>query len=412
MQRQRIILISSILAALLVGFGGGFLFFRETEREPVDTIVRDVINRDSGNTTAVDFRLFWQVWDALHAQFVDRDTLDAQKLVYGAISGMVDAAGDPYTVFLEPITSKKFQEEVSGSFSGVGMELGSREGVITVIAPLKDSPAIRAGILAGDILLKVDGSVTDRWSVEEAVGRIRGKKGTTVHLTLMRDGVDDFIEVDIVRDTIRVPAVEWRMLDNNIAYLQLMSFNANVDGEFVKAAQELSAAGATGLIVDVRNNPGGLLDSAVNIAGWLLEPDSLVVVEKFNDGSTEQMRAKGNARLLALPTVVLINGGSASAAEIIAGALHDNRGLQLIGEKTFGKGSVQQLEDFFNGSTLKVTVAKWLTPNGVSISDTGISPTIAIPMDPADFPVKGWELGTVGKDPQLDRAIEFIGTLR
>ena len=409
---QRIISIIAILVSLGLGFSGGFYYFKYQNSKTVDAIITQVINKEDGKSPAVDFSLFWQVWDRLHERFVDKDKLDTQKLVYGAISGMVGAAGDPYTVFFEPVTSQKFQEEVSGAFSGVGMEIGQKNGAVTVISPLKDSPSMRAGVLAGDLVVKVDGKSTEGWSVEEAVSHIRGKKGTTVHLTLLREGTDGYIELSIVRDTIKIPAVEWHMLDNKVAYLEIISFNANVDAEFIRAAQELTSAGATRLIIDVRNNPGGLLDSAVNISGWLLKNDSLVVTERFSDGSSNEMRTKGAARLSGLPTVVIMNGGSASAAEILAGALHDDRGIELIGEKSFGKGSVQQLEDFYNGSSLKVTVAKWLTPKGVSISETGISPTTEVKIDPAEYKAKGWVIGTVGKDPQLDAAIAHVLELK
>ena len=409
--RSRAILIISVLLALGAGFAGGFGYFKFRNAENVDAIIQKVVNKDGGQGAAVDFGLFWQVWDRLHERFVGQKQLDSQKLVYGAISGMVAAAGDPYTVFFEPVTSKKFQEEVSGSFSGVGMEIGRRDDLITVIAPLKDSPAMRAGVLAGDIVVKVDDADSAGWTVEEAVNRIRGKKGTTVHLTLFREGVEDYLELSIVRDNIKISAVEWKMLDDHIAYLQIMSFNANVDSEFERAARELTAAGATRLIVDVRNNPGGLLGSAVNLAGWFLKPDSLVVSERFSDGTQEELRSDGSGKLASIPTVVLINGGSASAAEILAGALHDVRHLELVGEQSFGKGSVQQLEDFYNGSSLKVTVAKWFTPNGVSISDTGIQPTVEVIMEPSKYKEAGWQFGTAGKDPQLDKALELVRKL-
>ncbi len=407
MQRQRIIFILAVLCALGVGFGAGFWYVNHgIEQE--DAIITEVTNIDVGKSKAVDFSLFWQVWDRLHDRYVDTDTLDAQKLVYGAISGMVAAAGDPYTVFFEPVTSKKFQEEVSGAFSGVGMEIGLRNDALTVIAPIRDTPAMRAGIKAGDVVLKIDGKSTEGLSVEEAVSRIRGKKGTSVMLTLSRVGADDLIELTLVRDTIRVPAVEWKMLDGAIAYVQIFSFNGNVDTEFVSAAQELRSAGAQKLIIDLRNNPGGLLDAAVSIAGWMLPTDSLVVQERYSDDLTDESRTHGNAQLAKLPTIVLINEGSASASEILAGALHDIRDIRLVGEQSFGKGSVQQLEDFYNGSSLKVTVAKWLTPNGVSISDTGIAPTVEVKLDPKDPDAKTWELSTPGKDPQLDKAIELL----
>ncbi|MEK7638366.1 MAG: S41 family peptidase [Patescibacteria group bacterium] len=412
MQRQRLILIIAVIAALCAGFGGGYGYFRQQNAQNVDAIIKQVINKDQGKVAAVDFSLFWQVWDKLHDRFVDKEKLDSQKLVYGAIEGMVAAAGDPYTVFFEPVTSKKFQEEVSGAFSGVGMEIGKRNDVITVIAPIKDSPAMRAGIKAGDVVVKVDDMPTDSWSVEEAVSRIRGKKGTTVKLTLAREGEAELIELSLARDTIRVPAVDWRMLDNKVAYLEIYTFNGNLDDEFARAAKELTDASAQRLIIDMRNNPGGLLDSAVNLAGWMLKKDSLVVQERYGTGLTDQLRANGNARLSAIPTVVLINGGSASAAEILAGALHDIRKIPLVGEKSFGKGSVQQLESFYNGASLKVTVAKWLTPNGVSISETGIAPTDEVKIDPKEYKEKGWEIGTVGKDPQLDKAIAVVLQLR
>jgi len=412
MQRQRLILIIAIIIASAGGFGGGYGYYRYQNASTVDSIIKNVINKDDGQAAAVDFGLFWQVWDKLNDRFVDKEKLDSQKLVYGAIEGMVAAAGDPYTVFFEPVTSKKFQEEVSGAFSGVGMEIGKRNDVITVIAPIKDSPAMRAGVKAGDVVVKVDGAVTDGWSVEEAVSRIRGKKGTTVRLTLAREGAQDLIELSLIRDTIKVPAADWRMLDNKVAYLAIYAFNGNLDDEFARAAKELTDAGAQRLIIDMRNNPGGLLDSAVNIAGWMLQKDSLVVQERYSTGLTDQLRAGGNARLASLPTVVLINGGSASAAEILAGALHDIRNVPLVGERSFGKGSVQQLEGFYNGSSLKVTVAKWLTPNGISISDTGISPTDEVKIDPKEYNEKGWEIGVAGKDPQLDKALVVVQQLR
>lgn len=412
MQRQRLILIIIIIVALGAGFGGGYGYFWHQNTQNIDAIIKQVINKDQGKVDAVDFSLFWQVWDKLNDRFVDKEKLDSQKLVYGAIEGMVAAAGDPYTVFFEPVTSQKFQEEVSGAFSGVGMEIGKRNDVITVIAPIKDSPAMRAGVKAGDIVVKVDGALTDRWSIEEAVSRIRGKKGTTVQLTLAREGETELVELSLVRDTIKVPAVDWHMLDNKVAYLQIYTFNGNLDDEFARAAKELTDAGAQRLIIDMRNNPGGLLDSAVNLAGWMLKKDSLVVQERYSTGLTDQLRANGNARLAAIPTAVLINGGSASAAEILAGALHDIRNVPLVGEQSFGKGSVQQLESFYNGASLKVTVAKWLTPNGVSISDTGIAPTDEVKIDPKEYKENGWEIGTVGKDPQLDKAIAVVQQLR
>lgn len=407
-QKQRLLFIGAIIGAAAIGFSGGFLFFKHDGAQGQDEIVRTVINRDLGADSAVDFSLFWQVWDKLNEKYVDQSKLDAKKLVYGAISGMVNATGDPYTNFFEPVTSKKFQEEVSGEFSGVGMEIGKRNDIITVIAPIKDSPAIRAGIRSNDLILKIDGKSTEGMSTEEAVNLIRGKKGTSVTITIAREGQAEPLIFTLVRDTIKVPAVDWKMIDGHIAYVQIYSFSANVDDEFIKAAQELTTAKADRLIIDLRGNPGGLLDSSVNIAGWLVPAGSVVVQEQFGNGLTDQLRAQGNARLAKIPTVVLIDGGSASAAEILAGALHDLRDLPLIGQKSFGKGSVQTLESFYNGSSLKVTIAKWLTPNGVSISETGIAPTVELKIDPKEFEKNGWVIGEPGKDPQLDKALQII----
>jgi carboxyl-terminal processing protease len=408
-RKYRIIIAVAVLLALGGGFAAGFGYSNYQNQRSTDDIITEVTNTD-GPDRAVDFGLYWQVWERLHERYVDPEKLDAQKLVYGAIAGMVESVGDPYTVFLEPVQTKEFEEEVGGSFSGVGMELGMRDGAITVIAPLKDTPAFRAGILAGDVILEVDGQSTEGWTVEEAVSHIRGKRGTVVHLVIWREGATDTLEFSLTRDTIRIPAVEWRMLPNDIAYIQVYSFNGNVEDEFATAARGAIDAGAKRIIVDLRNNPGGFLDAAVNLAGWLLPSDSLVVQEKFSDGTIDQLHTSNNARLAGTPVIVLINGGSASASEILAGALHDVRGVRLVGEKSFGKGSVQQLEAFYNGSSLKVTIAKWLTPNGVDITANGIAPTDEVVMSPDKFDDEGWEVGTPGKDPQLDRAIEIITT--
>lgn len=402
------ILVVSILIALGAGFYGGIWYNRRSTAAS-DPIIKTVVNKDgTGTTSAVDFSLFWQVWDKLYDKFVDRDKLDAQALVYGAITGMVGATGDPYTNFFPPVESRQFQEQVSGAFSGVGMEIGERDGFITVIAPIKNSPAMRAGVKAGDRVIQIEKESTAGLSVDEAVTRIRGKQGTTVHLTLTREGVADPIELSIVRDIIKIPAVDWKMLDGKVAYVQILSFNANVADAFALAAKELTAQGATSLIIDLRNDPGGLLDQAVDVAGWMLKPDSVVVLERYGNGATDELRANGNARLADLPTIVIINGGSASASEILAGALHDIRNIRLVGEKSFGKGSVQQLDSFYNGSSLKVTVAKWLTPKGTSISETGIAPTDPVAMDPKNPEASTWQIGEPGKDPQLDRAIDII----
>jgi len=399
-----------LLATLIVGFASGIFFERSNgvESNPVKTL----INRELGQPDQVDFSLFWDTWNSLHNKYVDEEKLDTKKLLYGAIQGMVNSIGDPYTVFFEPPESKKFQEEISGSFGGVGIEIGKREGVLTVIAPIKDTPAYKAGLKAGDKILRVDNAPTADLSIEEVVNLIRGKRGTPVVLTISSNGADTR-DVEIIRDTIKIPTIEWTMLESEgkkVAYLQIFTFNQNVDSEFQKASQEILKSEAERLVLDLRNNPGGLLDSAINIAGWFLDKDQIVTVEAFRDGSRNEFKSRGNGSLKVYPTVILINGGSASASEIVAGALHDNKGIRLVGEKTFGKGSVQELEKYKDGSSLKITIAKWLTPNGISISDTGIEPDMKVEL-PKEEIEKGefeFELGVPGKDPQLDKALDLL----
>lgn len=400
---NRKILTLAILLSLTAGFAGGFLFQKNQGAESLAGGIKQLINQDSDT---VDFGLFWNVWETLHEKYVDTEKIDTQKLVYGAISGMVDAVGDPYTVFLEPQISKKFQEEISGAFGGVGMEVGRRNDVLTVISPLKNTPAFRAGIKAGDRILKIDATSTADLSVDEAVNLIRGKPGTKVMLTLASGS--DVKEVTLTRETIKVPAVDWKLINDRVAYIELSTFNQNVDGEFKKAAQEIIKSKADSIVLDLRNNPGGLLDSAVNIAGWFMDKNSIVTIEDMGDGNTTEFRSSGDASLKSYRMVVLINGGSASASEILAGALHDNRGIRLVGEKSFGKGSVQELVKFSGGSSLKVTIAKWLTPAGISISEKGIMADIEVKIDPKTVESSGLILGEPGKDPQLDKALEIL----
>ena len=343
----------------------------------------------------------------MHKKYVNPDKLKTQEMLYGAIRGMVNSVGDPYTVFFEPVISKKFQEEIAGSFGGVGIEIGMRSGVVTVIAPIKGSPAYKAGMKAGDKILKVDNKSIADLSVEETVNLIRGNIGTKVVLTALQEGDSKTKDFELVRETIKIPAIDWKMLDGNVAYMQIFAFNQNVDSEFETASQEILKSDAKKLIIDLRNNPGGLLESAINLAGWFLDKDQVVTMEEFKDGSREVFKSKGNGALKIYPTVILINGGSASASEILSGALHDNKGTPMVGEKSFGKGSVQELENFENGSSLKVTIAKWLTPNGRSITDLGIEPNYEVKL-PTDAKEGTLEFGTPGKDPQLDKALGLL----
>lgn len=396
-------LIPAILISLVIGFFGGIGF--QKFQEPSGGL-KDLINRDLGRPEAVDFSLFWDVWNMVHERHVDRSELDTQKMVFGAIKGMIESIDDPFTVFLEAQESKRLQEDISGEFAGVGIEIGLRDGVLTVISPLDDTPADRAGIIAGDKILNIDGQSTAEINIDEAVSKIRGRRGTKVVLTISRtkgEGKEEK-DVELIRDRIKVPTVKWAKIEPDIGHIQLFSFNQIAKNEFDKVINELKKQGADKkLILDLRNNPGGLLNLAIDISSYFLEPGHVVVIEDFGNGLREELKSKPNGFLKDTKVVILINKGSASASEIVAGALHDNKNIKLIGEKTFGKGSVQQVEELRFKTALKVTVAKWLTPKGRSISDEGIEPDIKVERTEED--VKN------DKDPQLEKAIEEIKKL-
>lgn len=407
--QKKIIFFVLITALLSGGFYAGIRYEQWHPIKISEGPATEIAHKEKGQPTTVDFSLFWKVLSQLEDRYVDQEKLqDKRKLVYGAIEGMVNSLGDPYTVFLKPEESKKFEEQINGSFGGVGIEIGMRTGLLTVIAPIKNTPAEKVGIQAGDIIVKIDDQDTTGISIDTAVSKIRGKKGTAVKLTVHRDNLKEPKEFNVIRAEIKIPTVEWELVVDKsgrkvIAHLQLFVFNRNVDAEFKKVTKEILASGAESIILDLRNNPGGLLDSAVNIAGTFLGPGQAVVSERFADKTETILKTENGAELKKYPLVVLINKGSASASEILAGALRDNRQIKVIGETSFGKGSVQELLDFpseSNKSTLKVTIAKWYTPGGISISDDGIKPDIEIKKTEEDTTKK--------QDPQLDKAIELL----
>ena len=354
----------------------------------------------------IDFSLFWEVYHKLQEKFVDKGKFDVQKMIYGAISGMVKSLGDPYTVFFPPEETKRFEEDVKGVFEGVGMEIGIRKGQLQVIAPLEGTPAQRAGLRPGDKILKINDTPTSDLTIDEAVNLIRGPKGTEVTLTIFREEWEKTKEIKIVRDVIEVPSLKWEMKEINgqkIAYIQLYQFSEKASFDFRKAAIEILESPAQKIILDLRNNPGGYLEVAQDISGWFLEKEKTVVIEDFGQGNKNEYKSQGPGTFSDYKVVILINQGSASGAEILAGALRDNRGILLIGEKSFGKGSVQELEKLKEGSSLKITVAKWLTPKGELITDVGLTPNIKVEMTEEDY--------NEGKDPQLEKAIEVIKNL-
>jgi len=353
----------------------------------------------------VDFSLFWETWKTIEEKYVDREKLNVQEMIYGAISGMIESLEDPYTVFFKPEEAKKFLEDVKGFFEGVGMEIAVKGGQLQVVAPLEGTPAQKAGLRPGDKILKVDGKSTTDVTIDTAIDWIRGPKGTEVTLTIYREEWGQERDIKITRGVIDIPSLKLEMLaEDNIAYLRLYHFSEKASYDFREAAIEILASPAQKIILDLRNNPGGYLDVAQDIAGWFLEKGQVVAIEDFGEGREQQeILAEGNAKLLNYPVVILINEGSASGSEILAGALRDNREVKLIGETSFGKGSVQELTDLRGGFSLKITIAEWLTPKRESITDKGLEPDIKVELSEEDY--------EEGRDPQLDKAIEVIKNL-
>ena len=360
---------------------------------------------ENGNSERVDMTEFWRVWELLDDKFVTGSstlTISPEEKLQGAIDGLVGAYDDPYTVYLPPVEASSFDENISGNFSGVGMEVGIREGLVTVIAPLPDTPAEGAGIIAGDVIVAIDEVSTEGMRIDEAVKLIRGEKGTVVTLQVFREGENDFLDIPITRDNIDIPTVKSEQIDD-VFVLSIYSFNAVAETQVIEALEEYLSSDADKLVIDLRDNPGGFLQSAVNISSFFLPAGKVVVKEQFSDPSQNDVfRSRGRQIKDFTPDelVVLVNNGSASASEILSGALMDHGVATVIGSNTFGKGSVQELVKLDDGSSLKVTVARWLTPNGQSISEGGLTPDIIISRTPAQR--------LSGEDPQLDAAIRFL----
>jgi carboxyl-terminal processing protease len=357
-------------------------------------------NKLSQKDKEVDFSLFWKVWDLLKENHIDKDKLDSKELVYGAINGMLRATDDPYSNFFSPKESKYLADDIEGTFEGIGAELGIKDSILTIIAPLDDSPAQKAGLRAGDKILKVDDQIVADLTIDEAVELIRGKKGTEVKLTILQEGENETKEIFVTREKIDINNVKLIFKDDNIAHIKITKFSNGVDMDFNKAVNEFLGKKSQGVILDLRNNPGGLLDKSIKIASKMMPKGKIVVIEEYSSGKKENIYTLGGDKLSSIPIVVLINEGSASASEILAGALRDNQGAILIGEKSFGKGSVQQLMDLPGGSSVKITVAKWMTPNGEYIMEEGIKPDVEVELTLDDY--------NNDRDPQLEKALEII----
>ncbi len=352
-----------------------------------------------------DLKEFWRVWDLLDEKFAmasGTELLSPEAKVAGAIEGLVRAYGDPYTTYFPPKEAEAFNEDISGNFSGVGMEVGMRENVLTIIAPLAGTPAEKAGLMAGDFLVAINGSSTEGMSVDEAVRHIRGEAGTVVKLSIVRPGLTEPKVYDVTRAQIEIPTVKTEKRGDTFI-IALYSFNALADMKMQQALRDYVQSGATKLVLDLRGNPGGYLEGAVSIASYFMPAGKVVLRESFGDEREEEVyRSRGATLKQFAPKemVVLIDGGSASASEILAGALQEQGYATLVGASSFGKGSVQELVNLPSGSSLKVTIARWLTPNGRSISNGGLTPDVAV--------ARTIEDREVSRDPQLDAAIEVL----
>ncbi|OGK13160.1 hypothetical protein A3A93_06250 [Candidatus Roizmanbacteria bacterium RIFCSPLOWO2_01_FULL_38_12] len=405
-------LLYAAIAVLL--FGSGYKYAewdikqnaRELYTHTVFNANAPAIKNDDGKN--IDFSLFWETWEKVEQKYIDDTKLDPQKMFYGSIKGMVAALGDPYTFFMTPEENKQSKDELGGKFEGIGAQLGLKNNQVVVIAPLKNSPAETAGLRTGDIITQVDGESTKDWTLVQTVSKIRGEKGTKVTLTINRSGAEKTIA--ITRNEINVPSIELTFESNNgksVAYLKLNQFGDNTNEEWDKAINDIANrwknSQIAGMILDVRSNPGGYLEGAVYIGSEFLDKGKVIVTQEMTDTDNMVYTVKRNGKLLDIPLVVLIDQGSASASEILSGALRDYGRAKLVGMKSFGKGSVQEAVDLSAGAGLHVTIAKWILPNGDWINGTGIKPDIEI-----ENTIEDGNTITSDNDKQLKTAIQEL----
>ncbi|MCR4311567.1 MAG: S41 family peptidase [Candidatus Taylorbacteria bacterium] len=410
-----------IIVTLLLIAGVYSAGFYSGKHSTPDVARVDVLeNKELAKPQSVDFAPFWKAWNILNEKYVAAGTTTPttnEDKVWGAIEGLASSLHDPYTVFFPPEENKLFTSEIKGNFEGVGMQIGIKDDILTVIAPLKGTPAEKAGLLPGDKILKIDDFITSGIKEDEAVRRIRGTKGTQVNLTIFREGKKDPLEIKVTRDTIAIPTIDTELkhvilgqedatpeglLQNGIFTIRLYSFSETSPELFRDALRQFIESGSNKLILDLRGNPGGYLEAAVDIASWFLAPGKVVVSEDFGKNAPARYYKSHYERVFNdnLKFVILVNGGSASASEILAGALQEYGVAKLVGTETFGKGVVQELIDITPETSLKVTVARWLTPNGNSISSKGVSPDVLVKMTEDDI--------LKGRDPQMAAAQKLL----
>jgi len=375
-----------VSASYLAGFGTSMVLF--PTQPPVTLTEREE-----------QFAVFWEAWDIVEREFYRREQLDREEMVYGAIRGVLESLDDPYTAFVDPTRAAILSEDMRGSFEGIGAVVTMEDGQLLIVEPLKGKPAEKAGLKRGDVILKVDDTEIKDMSLIEAIALIRGPRGTVVRLTIQREGVDEPFIVELVRERIEIPVIEADLLDEGIAYVRLYALNRQASQSLRAVLEGLLAQDPVGLILDLRSNPGGFLHIAVEVSSQFID-EGLILVERGKGGAERRHWALKGGLATDIPLVVLVNGATASASEIVAGAIQDHGRGVLIGERTFGKGLVQNVHDLSDGSSLRVTVSRWLTPEGRWIEDQGLIPDIEVELTEEDL--EG------DRDPQLERAIEYL----
>ncbi|MHB9034624.1 MAG: S41 family peptidase [Anaerolineae bacterium] len=403
---SRTLLIALVVVLCLASFMAGIAsMWLYTNRTALAENIRTSTNTPTPAATPAltreqGVKLLVDILKILDNEYIDPQALDTGKMFYGAAAGLVAAVGDPHTLFQEPVAASFENQRLEGSFEGIGATLQISGTQFFIAGITAKSPAQKAGLEIGDQILAVDGKPVAGLSLVDLVSLIRGPRGTQVRLTIQHKGASAPQDISVTRDKIEIPTVASRMLDNNIGYVQLSIFNAVATKQLTEAVNALLKQNPVGLVLDLRDNPGGYLETAVEIASIFLPRDTLILTELKRDTSPEEYRVTKSGSATRIPLVVLVNGNSASASEILAGAVQDNKRGLVVGTKSYGKGSVQATHDLINGSSLRVTIAKWNRPNGTNIDGVGITPDSIVEMTQEDV--------DAGRDPQLDRAVQLL----
>ena len=396
--KKIILILSSVIIGVALFLSGAYYGF--SQRPEIEKVI-GLDHKESTLATTADFDPFWKVWNTLNEKSIYAKKVSDQERVWGAAQGLAQSLGDPYTVFFGPEENKLFNQTIKGSFGGIGAEIAIKDKMLTIVAPLKGSPAEKAGLKAGDKIVKIGKQTTTEMTVDTAISLIRGEKGTPILLGIYHAGDKATKDVSIIRDTIEIPTVDTEFRKDGVFVISFYSFSENSSALFRNALKEFSDANTDKLIIDLRGNPGGYLGEAVRISSWFLEQGLPIVKEDAGDPDTEKIYRSMGPRLFndKLKLVVLVDNGSASASEIFAGAIQEHHIGTLVGTQTFGKGSVQELVEITKDTSLKVTIAKWLTPNGVSISDKGLTPDTIVKVGAND---------DKEHDTQMNKAVEIL----